>query len=322
MQGARDQTRSDTAGRNLTLSRIFVSSTVYDLLDLRAELANHIKELGCEAVMSDRLESSFSVLPDESSIHSCLANIDASDVLVCVLSQRYGPRLGNCGFDDISATHLEFRHAVALGKRVLFYVRDRLAGEYGMWKKNAKSTFRWVRYDRDHGLFDMIQEREKLDVAGGDNWYWSFRDSVELKRRMSRDLCGESRAATVRRLMRDDRLPLMRPVVRFSGDSAGVRKCNVTVANYGRRPALGVVLEAAERTKYCGDILSDPPPTAALTLQVPANSEFPIGIRYQLPEGLTIEDKYESDGFNMDHLKFLGKYALEGENRTPVSFLP
>ena len=44
--------------------RVFVSSTCYDLLDLRAEVEAHLQEMGLTPLLSDRPSSDFEVLPE------------------------------------------------------------------------------------------------------------------------------------------------------------------------------------------------------------------------------------------------------------------
>src|SRR5262245_46819488 len=120
--------------------RVFVSSTCYDLIDLRAELHEDLQDLGIDSLFSDIKESDFHTPGDAigNSIETCLANLRSSDVVVVVLSQRYGPSLGE-RYNNVSATHLEYREAQKHKKRILFYVRDRLVADLTTWKKNGRS---------------------------------------------------------------------------------------------------------------------------------------------------------------------------------------
>src|SRR5438445_8365067 len=111
--------------------KVFVSSTCYDLIDLRAELRGDLRDLGAEAYFSDCKESDFvsSGEPSQNSIETCLENLRRCDVVVFILSQRYGPPLPG-EYAPKSATHIEYAAAKASGKRIHFYVRDRLMAEY------------------------------------------------------------------------------------------------------------------------------------------------------------------------------------------------
>ncbi len=193
--------------------RVFISSTVYDLLDVRAELRDFLTELGLTPVMSDEATSDFVVLPDANSIETCLVNVDACDYFLCVLSQRYGPRLGEVGFDNISATHLEYRRAREQQKPILIYVRDRLESDYAIWKRNNRNTdtrLSWVRSERDIGLLELLDEHQELradtDVT---NWYSTFRTSSDLKETVQHHLRAPATHATLERAISAGQIPII-----------------------------------------------------------------------------------------------------------------
>ena len=172
--------------------RVFVSSTVYDLLDVRSEIAELLRDLGIAAVLSDDKLSEFSVKLDANSIETCLVNVESCDEVIVILDKRYGPSLGECGYDDISATHLEYRHAVKHRKPIHFFVRDRLEADYSIWKKNRKSEkieLSWVQDEVDYGLFDFLKEHRKLSTnKKASNWFTTFTNSIDLKSCLQRRL--------------------------------------------------------------------------------------------------------------------------------------
>lgn len=165
--------------------RVFVSSTVFDLLDVRAEIGELIRDLGIAPVMSDDKLSDFEIKQDANSIETCLGNVESSDEVIFILDQRYGPRLGALGFEDISATHLEYRQAVLARRPIHVFVRDRLDADYAIWKRNKRKAdvhLTWVQHARDRGLLEMLDEHTKLVAASPvTNWYSRFTTSVDLK---------------------------------------------------------------------------------------------------------------------------------------------
>src|SRR4051812_7537858 len=116
--------------------RVFISSTAYDLIDIRAELFEYFKSLGIIPILSDNSLSDFTIEHNINSIETCLANVDRADEVVVILDKRYGPSLKSAGYDDVSATHLEFRRAIERRKPIHFFVRDRLEADFSIWKKN------------------------------------------------------------------------------------------------------------------------------------------------------------------------------------------
>src|SRR5437879_24456 len=102
------------------MEKVFISSPVYDLMDVRQEVKMHLQgsvkflsspKNGYDSVLSDSSEESFEISPKIDSIENCLENIRAAQHYILIISQRYGPTLGKSGFEDISATHLEYREA-------------------------------------------------------------------------------------------------------------------------------------------------------------------------------------------------------------------
>ncbi len=168
--------------------RLFISSTVFDLVDVRAELAEHMKAIGITPVLSDDKLSDFRIVPDANSIETCLVNVESCDEFLIILDRRYGPSLVKAGFDDVSATHLEYNHAKQLGKPIHMFVRDRTEGEFGTWRKNKGKPidFEWV-ISGNEGLFDLMKEHAKLSVsAKASNWKTTFTNSVDLKAAISK----------------------------------------------------------------------------------------------------------------------------------------
>jgi hypothetical protein len=194
---------------------VFVSSTCWDLVDVRREVEEHIRGLGLQPVLSDRSTSDFEVSGDKHSIESCLVNVRNSDVFVCILSQRYGPKLGGYGYPDISATHLEYREAKNAGRQIFLYARDQLVAEHGSWRRDkAAFTGRWVKTS-DVQIFDLLDEHATPPASEPrSNWYTAFRDSVELKQVITRDLRAQSRPAILQRLIDNGRVPFFTIVQR------------------------------------------------------------------------------------------------------------
>lgn len=223
-------------------TKVFVSSTVYDLIDVRAELEHSIRESGLIPVLSDSATSEFTIHADRNSIETCLVNVRASSAIVVILSQRYGPSLLSAGYPDISATHLEYREAVQENVPVRFYVRDRLESDYRHWRGNGRNPdlkYAWVRAP-DTRLFDFIHEHQSLVAnKGASNWYAVFRNSVDLRQQLMRDLRLPAGRAALSSAIAHNDVPLFQgsAQVEMKGYSATLT-CEFT--NYGNAPAFNV----------------------------------------------------------------------------------
>ena len=141
--------------------KVFVSSTCYDLVDVRAEVCEHLRSLGIKPVLSDDKLSDFQVPSDQHSIQACLVNVESCDAFLLILDKRYGPSLEKTGIADISATHVEYRHAVSCRKPIHVYARDRLIADHRIWSSNKGHTdlkLAWVQSAKDRKLFELLDE--------------------------------------------------------------------------------------------------------------------------------------------------------------------
>jgi hypothetical protein len=191
--------------------RIFVSSTCHDLIDIRAELATQLRELGIVPLLSDDKLSDFKVQTDTNSIKVCLANVESCNEVILILDRRYGPRLGKIGFDDFSATHLEYRHAVANKIPVSVFVRDKTVADYSTWTDNsdhADLKLRWVN-DRNFGLFELLDEHKKLTADDRPNWYHTFTNSTDLRAAVRKRYSPRLLPKQLAEAINDQRFPVM-----------------------------------------------------------------------------------------------------------------
>jgi hypothetical protein len=166
---------------------IFISSTCYDLFDLRSELADYLKSNGFGVSLSDDPDSGFDVSPTVDSITSCLNNVGTCDAMVCLLDRRYGGVIPNGPYAGKSATHAEVLYARSLKpvKPVFYFVRDRSAREATLLSSNPGLKTQWIEpyEDAKRRLWcEFFNEMSRLPKNPNlSNWYDQFKDSTDLK---------------------------------------------------------------------------------------------------------------------------------------------
>lgn len=224
------------------MQRVFVSSTVFDLIDARREIEEQLREIGLTPVLSDGTVSDFRVQPDRNSIESCLVNVANSEFVVVILCRRYGPSLKSAGFPDVPATHLEIDEARRTGRPLFVYVRDRLEADYRLWRKNHRQPdlkFCWVD-EKDVRLLELVDSFQRLSASNSKNNFYSvFRDTIELKSLIRRDLRLPAGKANLAALIERNETPLLKVSVAFIENPRFFR---IEVTNVGRSPAFNVVL--------------------------------------------------------------------------------
>lgn len=166
---------------------VFVSSTCYDLLDLRAELANFLEGNGVTVKLSED-PNRFDVDPTADSIESCLQNVSASDVVVCILDRRYGGVIAAGDHKDLSATHAEIRYARSQtpAKPVYTFIREQAFLELSQLRKNPDAKTFWIEPEKPERRLKWLDfAKELMDLEPGaaySNWVTQFKTSVDLKK--------------------------------------------------------------------------------------------------------------------------------------------
>lgn len=226
--------------------KVFVSSTVYDLLDVRAEIADFLRSCEILPVLSDDKLSDFAVQPDKNSIETCLVNVDACDEMIVVLDKRYGPRLGAYGYEEISATHLEYRRFLKTNRQIHFFVRDRLEAEHAIWKGNKNKEeieYKWIG-KRDLALFDFLEERRTLTAdKNKPNWFTTFTSSSDLKAALTKYYDDAFLPHRLADAICNSTFPLFHLTTQSEqGQNRFSVNVDVEATNYGATTALNVAL--------------------------------------------------------------------------------
>ena len=118
--------------------KVMVSSTFYDLRQIRADLARFIgDELGYIALLSEL--PSFPVNPDLDTVANCRARVEQdADIFILVIGGRYGSIDDKT---DASVTNLEFLAARRKGIPVYSFVEKSILALLPTWKRNAAADF-------------------------------------------------------------------------------------------------------------------------------------------------------------------------------------
>ena len=170
--------------RELLPLTVFISSTCYDLKDCRAEVARYLDSRGSIVLLSDH-PLRFEVTPTTDSIQSCLANVRSSDVVICLIDQRYGGALPESTYGGKSATHVEIDYAKEISKPIYFFVRKEAFTEWSMLRRDPTRQSKWVEpkdEEQRKRWVQFVNEYVKLPREQNlSNWFDQFETVVDLK---------------------------------------------------------------------------------------------------------------------------------------------
>jgi hypothetical protein len=163
--------------------KILISSTIYDLQDLRDILESELESDGHEVILSEH--GSVLVEPGEHTYKSCLKEAADSDCTIAIIDRRFGGEYSK----DKSITEAEIENARKHNKRTLVFVRQtawtchstqkELFIKQGQPYKAAKGIV------DDYRVFELIDRLAKKNI---DNWLFQFNDFTDLLRQIRRQL--------------------------------------------------------------------------------------------------------------------------------------
>ena len=151
-------------------TKIFVSSTCFDLAVLRENLGHAITNLGHDPLLSEY--RSFPVDPDVTTIQNCKKNIrESTNIFVLIIG---GARGSIDRESKKTITNLEYETARQMGVPIFVFVKKDVLGLMPMWKSNPEADFNPAV---DHSEVFSFVER----IQNENRWIFPFESSQELQ---------------------------------------------------------------------------------------------------------------------------------------------
>ena len=149
---------------------VFVSSTCYDLAQVRQDLRLFFESLGMVPILSEF--PSFPVDPNLDAIENCLVGVkEKADIFVLVVGGRYGSETNN----GKSVTNLEYLEAKAKGIPLYVFVQKHIQTAYSDWQKNRSGDF--SKIVDSSKLFEFV---ELLYDPMEKNWVFPFESAQDI----------------------------------------------------------------------------------------------------------------------------------------------
>lgn len=163
----------------MSKTKVFVSSTCYDLASLREDLREHIEWMGHEPLLSDY--PSFPVDPDRKAVTNCYENVvNHADIFVLVIGGRRGALDDEWGK---SVTNVEYEKAIRAGIPCYVFVNRTVDTLRYVWKKNPNADFSpTVDFP---AVFEFIER-----IHNENQWVFTFEKTREVKELLSLHFSG------------------------------------------------------------------------------------------------------------------------------------
>ncbi len=158
---------------------VFISSTCYDLSQVREDLKDFFEEdYGFEPMLSEF--NSFPTEPCVGTFENCLSNVDNyADIFVLIVGTRYG-YVTDAGK---SITNLEYLHAKAKGIPMFVFVSKQIYNNLPIWRKNKEGDFSSI-VDNSK-IFEFVSEI--YDESR--QWIYTYDNVRDIKIAIKNQLC-------------------------------------------------------------------------------------------------------------------------------------
>ncbi len=148
--------------------RIFISSTCYDLSQIRADINDFIFSVGFQPTLSEY--NSFPIDPDNDTLQNCLDNVKTSDILILIVGNRYGFVTDN----GKSITNTEYLYAKERGIPVYIFIFKPLITLLKVWKDNKNIDFsNSVESPKVFEFVELLRESNR-------SWCFEFERAQEI----------------------------------------------------------------------------------------------------------------------------------------------
>lgn len=147
----------------MSKTKLFLSSTCYDLKQIRADLLEYFHNQGYSPFLSENAD--FPINPQKDTIENCIENVkNNADIFVLIVGSHYGFQIEN----GKSITNTEYLYAKKLGKPIYVFIYKPIISILPIWKKNKDADFS-DSVDSTK-IFEFVQDLRET----GNNWCFEF----------------------------------------------------------------------------------------------------------------------------------------------------
>lgn len=161
--------------KDMARPRVFISSTYYDLKQIRIDIDRFLKEIGYESVRNETGQIPYgkSISPED----GCYKEIANADIVVSIIGGKFGTTSNDNAF---SISQRELKKALEQDKQVFIFIDKAVYAEYNLWYKNKDKehidSIDFYAVDNKK-IFEHIEAIKALD---NNNAYTTFESSHEI----------------------------------------------------------------------------------------------------------------------------------------------
>lgn len=162
--------------------RIFISSTFYDLRQIRSDIDFFIESLGYDTVRNE--EGDIPYGKEDALEEYCYNEIRSVDILISIIGGRYGTESKQSSY---SISQIELRKAVNENKQVYIFIEKNVLSEYETYQLNKENKDIKYKYVDNPQIYRFIEEIKDLSV---NNNIKGFETASDITRYLKEQFAG------------------------------------------------------------------------------------------------------------------------------------
>lgn len=161
--------------------RVFLSSTFYDLKQVRADIDMFVENLGYEPVRNE--EGDIPYGKDDALEEYCYKEIKNIDILISIIGGRFGSESKR---NMSSISQIEVKTALKEGKQIYIFIEKNVLAEYETYLLNKDNDTKF-RYVDDIRIYKFIEEIKGLSA---NNNIKGFETANDITRYLKEQFAG------------------------------------------------------------------------------------------------------------------------------------
>lgn len=137
--------------------RIFISSTFYDLKQIRSDIDSFISNLGYDSIRNE--EGDIPYGKEEALEEYCYKEIKSVDILISIIGGRFGSESQK---SNSSISQMELKTALKENKQVYIFIENSILSEFETYLLNKHLEVQY-KYVTDVRVYKFIEEIKNLD---------------------------------------------------------------------------------------------------------------------------------------------------------------
>ncbi len=144
--------------------KVFLSSTCYDLGQIRSDMYDFFTNMGFMPIFSDY--PNFPIDPDKNTIDNCIENVkNNTDIFILIIGNMYGSQIDGLK----SITNTEYSYAKQLGIPSYIFIKKQIINILPIWDKNKTADF--SKIVDSPKIFEFVQQIRDVEKK----WCFEFK---------------------------------------------------------------------------------------------------------------------------------------------------